>query len=300
MFNVPNSKLKTFAEPLEEYVREVAASDVLFHNIRLLNGRHRILDKKTFDAEYKTFTSDIELQTSPLDSIIPNSVAPTDTPDVVEPEDLVKQRLFLINRNEETVPEYGRIKRRITEERIREDLNETHPVIVALVKGEVTMDDIVDDVFIYWSVYKYIEEIQKLHIQMFATMNDLIEWVTTTFTLDDFLKAIHTKKYNAKKINKYREESLFFFPTEKKICDFYAEDERVQYKFDLLGLVNLLLSNTDTKYDFLIALAVYLIADYAVADIIAPDGSQKSPCEAYVRDVLSKIPVPAADEVEDE
>ena len=150
MFNVPPARTTEFEKLFKQHQLLISGCNVFYHNIRLINGRHRILDRKTFDEYYKNFTADIELKTSPIDSFIPDDTDPNqDTPDEVTPEDLVNERLFYVNRNEEAVPEYGRIKRRVTEADLRETLGETHPVVMALTNHEVTMDDIIDDIFIY-------------------------------------------------------------------------------------------------------------------------------------------------------
>jgi len=291
MFKIPQSKINEFTKLFETHRVQISACNVFFQNVRMLNGRHHILDRKMFDEEYKTFTSDIELETSPIDAFIPSDIEPKETPDEIDPADLMKQRLFVVNR---IVPEYERIKNRITEERIRSDFNETHPVIMALVNGEATMDDIVDDVFIYWAVYKYIEQIEKIRIQIFSNMTPMIEYIVENITLNDIKNYLHTKKFNDNKINKYREDMLFFAPMEKKVCEFYLSD-KCPCPFNLLDLIDIMLSNVDILGDKYIVLGMYLIADFAISDFMS-NAEEKSPCEQYVVDVLSQVPTPTPED----
>lgn len=294
MFNVPPARTTEFEKLFKQHQLLISGCNVFYHNIRLINGRHRILDRKTFDEYYKNFTADIELKTSPIDSFIPDDTDPNqDTPDEVTPEDLMNERLFYVNRNEEAVPEYGRIKRRVTEADLRETLGETHPVVMALTNHEVTMDDIIDDIFIYWALYKYLDQIVRIRIQVFSNMTPLIEYITNKITLADLKKAIHTDKLNDEKIAKYRSDLMFFAPDIKKICDFYMDKEKypqTEIKFDLDNLINRVLSNTDGKGDKFIALGMYLIASFAVSDFMTEDPTVITDrrCMDYVRNVLAQ------------
>ena len=96
MFNVPPAKTHEFEKLFKTHQVQISACDVFFQNIRLLNGRHRILDRNTFDEYYKNFTADIELKTSPIDAFIPNDIEPTDTPDEIDPEDLFFLKVSVI------------------------------------------------------------------------------------------------------------------------------------------------------------------------------------------------------------
>lgn len=290
MFNVPQSKINQFAKLFDTHRVQISACDVYFQNIRMLNGRHHIMDRKTFEEYYKTFTSDIELQTSPIDAFIPNDITPTDTPDEMDVDELMNQRLFFVNRDVETVPEYGRIKNRITEAEIRKTLNETHPVIMALTNNEVTMDEIVDDVFIYWAVYKYIEQITMIRLQIFSNMTPLIEYISENISRDDLKRALHSK-INPKKIAKYHDDMLFFGPDYRKICEYYDPDKSPDspVHFDLSNLIDRILSNVDIKCDEYIALGMYLIASYAVSDFMTPDKPELTESERYVLEVLSTV-----------
>lgn len=293
MFNVPPKRAEEFEKLFKTHQVQISACDVFLQNIRLLNGRHHILDRRTFDEYYKTFTSDIELQTSPMDSFIPTDIQPTDTPDVIDPEELMKQRLFEVNRTQEAFPEYFRIKNRVTEQELRNTLGETHPVIMALVNNEVTMDEIIDDIAIYWAVYKYLEQITIIRMQIFSNMTPMIEYIVDHFgTVKDLKRAIHVNKINPKKVGMYRNSLMFFGPDFTKVCECYKDADKhpdIPIHFDLEKTIDMLLSSTDVKADRLVVLGIYLIASFAVSDFMHPDEVQDRRCMDYVTNVLSKV-----------
>lgn len=288
MFKVPQSKMNEFAKLFRDVHRvQISGSDVFFANIRMLKGRHRILDMDTFNEYYKNFTADIELVSSPIDSFIPYDKEPEDTPDEMSVEDLMNERLFIVNRE---VPEYKRIQNRVTLDELKGTLNETHPVMMALAKGEVIYEDIVDDIFIYWAMYQYIKQIEIIHIQIFSNMKPLMEYIVKNMTEFDFKRYLRTDKVNEEKAKKLS-DMMFFKPEYRSVCNFYLNEENVENNipyFDLKNLVERLLTNVDITADSYIALGCYLIADFAITDF---KGSlpEKSECEQFVRNVLSVI-----------
>ncbi len=286
MFNIPPAKANEFEKLYKTHRVQISACDVFFQNIRMLNGRHRIMDRNTFVENYKNFTADIELQSAPIDAFIPSEgpSAPTDTPDEIDPAELIKEnRLFLVNRS---VPEYERMQKRITLDELKSTLNETHPVIMALVNNEVTLEDVIDDIFIYWALFKYIEQIETIRIQIFANMTPMMEWIADHVTLDVMKKHLRKDKINYEKIDKYLEDMMYFAPDHKMICDFYESTEESPWHFDLDNLINRILTNLDASGDRYIALGIYLIASYAVADIKGHAMDSKD--VKYVEEVISK------------
>ena len=287
MFNVPQSKTNEFAKLYQTHRVQISASDVYFQNIRMLNGRHTILDRKTFQEFYRVFTSDIELQTSPIDAFIPCNIEPTDTPDEIDPADLMKQKLFLVNRE---VPEYERIKKRVTTDELKNTLNETHPVIMAMTTGKATYDDVIDDIFIYWCLFKYIEQIEAIRLQIFSNMTPLIEYVVKN--IDEFAikRYLRISKIKEDKVNKHQ-DMMFFGPDYSMICKFYMDEKNAENNipvFDLDNLINRLMSNIDITGDKYIILGLYLIASFAVADFKGP-AADTSECVQYVRNVISVV-----------
>ena len=276
MFNVPQKKISEFKSLYNNHRMMVSGCDVFFQNIRLLNGRHTILDRQTFVDNYKTFTSDIELETSPIDAFIPNS----------EEESDGTKKLFLVNRD---VPEYERIKKRITIDELKKTLGETSPIIMAMDKSEVTYDDVIDDIFIYWCVFKYIEQIERIRIQIFSNFTPVIEYVVTNIDLHDMKRYLISNKINPEKIDKHS-DTVFFGPDYDMICKFYMNEKNVEEEipmFDLDHLMQRLITNITLKSDIYVIVGLYLTASFAVADF--KGHTQDSHCCEYVRNVLAVL-----------
>lgn len=285
MFNVPQTKVNEFAKrfngaPAEDIIGHrqlVTTSDIFFHNIRLLNGRHTILTRDDFVEYYELITSDIELVSHPIDTIVP-----CENDKVPEGQ---KQKLFTFN---QTVPEYERIKNRVTLESIHRDLPATHHVVVALDKNEVTLENVVDDVFLYWLVFRYIKQIELTRLKMFSNFSPVVEYVVENIDLATLRRYLITDKVNDEKVEKH-EDMLFFAPDYMQTCKFYMDAENADKNiplFDLDNLVDRLLSNICLKSDIYIILAIYLAASYAMSDF---DRKIDSPCVNFVRNVLSYI-----------
>ena len=287
MFKVPQSKTNEFAKLYKTHRVQISACDVFFQNIRMLNGRHTVLTRDMFQEFYRTFTSDIELQSSPLDAFMPCDTSPENTPDEIDPSELVSQKLFLVNRD---VPEYQRIKNRIPMEELKKTLNETHPVIMAMTTGKATYDDVIDDIFIYWSLFKYIEQIETIRIQIFANMTPLIEFINENICEHDIRRFLISNKIREEKVNKHQ-DMMFFGPDYNMICKFYMDESNPENgipQFDLDNLINRLMSNIVVTGDTYIILGLYLIASYAVADFKGPS-PDTSESVNYVRNILSVV-----------
>lgn len=272
MFRIPQPKLKDFNKAFQNHRLSISACNIFFQNVIMLNGRHTILTRDDYVNYYKGFTWDIELETSPIDAFIP-----CDKDDVNEEG---KHKLFVTN---QTVPEYERIKKRVTMDELKQTLGETHDVIMALNNNKVTMDDVIDDIFIYYCLFKYLDQIAKIRIKIFSNMSEMIEFIVDEFTIDDFRQQFHTNRVNPEKVDKYN-DLIFFEQDYKMICDFYKTHTLDFPTFDLDNLIDRLFTNIDIKSDLLIVLGTYLIASYAVSDI---KRGIDSPCANYVRCVLS-------------
>lgn len=284
MIMIPKASVLEFEKRLERHKMLISSCDVFFQNIRLLNGRHTILTRDDYTKYYKAFTWDIELETLPLDAFIPctDDDKPADEPESTERQPK-KTKLFVTN---QTVPEYGRIKSRVTPEELRQTLGETHPVIVALNDNKVTMDDVIDDIFIYYCLFKYIDQIERIRIQIFSNMTPVIEYVAREVSYEDLNNYLMRSKIDLEKMDKY-DDLLFFGPDYQMITKFYmtTEDEFVP-KFDLDDLIKRLFTNITIKSDIFIVLGVYLNASYACADMKIHTESE---AVTFIRNVASVL-----------
>lgn len=286
MFNIPQSRINEFARLFETHRVQISACDVYFQNIRMLNGRHTILTRDDYAQYYKNFTWDIPLETSPIDAFVPCDRSEWSNPPQESTGDeevkLRPMRLFVVN---QLIPEYQRIAKRVTSEELHKTLNATHPVIMAMDNNKVTLSDVIDDIFIYYCLFKYLDQIETIRIQIFSNMTPAIEYVVENMTADKLKRYMDRSKLDPEKIAKNR-EFVFFKPFYDKICEYYKENPDPLYAFDLDNLIDRLITNIVLKSDIYIILAIYLTASFAVADI---KRGIDSPCVNYVREVLSVI-----------
>ena len=94
--------------------------------------------------------AEVNILNEPDESVQNPQNAPEEKTESTEREPK-KTKLFVTN---QTVPEYERIQKRITLEELKNTLGETHPVIIALNDNKVTLEDVVDDIFIYYCLFK--------------------------------------------------------------------------------------------------------------------------------------------------
>ena len=277
MFNLSPAIADRFEVLYQTHHQLISTCDVFFNNIRLLNGRHTILTRDDFTEHYDLITSDIELVTHPSDAVI---LCGGD--EVPEGQ---KKKLFVVN---QTTPEYERIKNRVTLESIHRDLPPTHHVVVALDKNEVTLEEVVDDVYIYWLVFRYIKQIEIARLRMFQNFSPVVEYVVENYDASTIRRYLITDKINEEKIEKH-EDLLFFAPDYMQTCKFYENEENVNKNipvFNLDYLIDRLMSNICLKSDIYIILGIYLTASFAMSDFAQ---GIDSPCVNYVRNVLSDI-----------
>lgn len=269
-----------FQEMLKRHLLYVATSDVYYQNAVMLNGHHKILDFKTYNEYWKNFLNDIELVTEPIDAFVP-SFEEEEGVDVKEED----RGLFMVNR---VGPEYEKIKNRCTYEEIKKTLPPTHDVMAALMEDASKITTVVDDIYIYWSMTKYLQNLDTLRLQILSNMTPGIEYVVTHIDEAAIKRHMHSgRKINIEKFNKTLRE-LFFRRDYQFTKAFYdAEHENFPH-IDVEMLMQRLITNIDTKPDYGVIIAIYLTMSFAMTDI-KNNNIEESQCAKYVRDVLSKF-----------
>jgi hypothetical protein len=271
MFNIPQEMTNQFKEMYESHRLYVNTCNIYLHTIRLINGKHKYLTKEDYEEYYQNITKDIEMNSHPLDAFIPNDNVTEEEPSI-----------FVVNR---CAPEWERIKKRVTVEDAMETLPGTHPAIMALRENPHKIDILIDDVFIYFCIYKYMHQIEMVRLNDISAMTPVIEYVVNHIdykTLKDYLS---TKKINEDKCNKYWEDA-FFIPDMRLTKNFYEDAHDGIEPFDAENLIKRLLTNLILKTDIHIIVAIYLVLSYSRVDIM--EGNfDNSPNAKYVRDVLS-------------
>lgn len=279
MLKVPDGRVREFGDAVMNHKVNISAMNVYFQNIRMLNGRHKYIDRDTYASMFKHALSDIELVSSPIDSFVP-----ADNDDEGHTDEL-----FYVN---QLMPEYVEISKRLTEDILKTELGPAHPAIIALINNECTLDRLIDDIYIYYCLFKYLEMIDIIQVKSYSYLTPIIEWIVDNVTLKDIKGFIHSKNINPEKYTKNFED-LIFNPDFAITHKFYAEEEEKEGKgseafcdcFDINKVMVTLASNIVIKSDVFWIIGIYMICSFAIVDKNNPD----SKITKYVRDVISKI-----------
>lgn len=277
MFVLNGFDKKKLTEIWHAHRLAITTTNVYFHNYHALKTRNlQYISKDTYDQYYRNFLSDIDLDSEPIDTIIPN-----DSEDMTE-----NDSIFAINTE---IPEYKRIEKRITLEDLYKNLPETNPTHIKMSEHPDKLPYLVEEIFILFAMEKYCEFIDKLHLAAVSNMHDLIEYVVNNIDASKLKSFLHTSKINFDKANAKLKDAVFM-PEYKRTVNFYQEEHGDIPVIDVEKLMLLLLTNTDTSDDVTFVTAIYLTLSYAMVDICNESVSNDEfPHVVYVRDVLSKI-----------
>jgi len=262
----------------------VNSCNIYFNTIKLVNNKHKLLDRFGFVEYYKDILDDIELTSHPIDLFIPND----NMDEELENQDGHVPQIVTVSHN---TPEYERIKKRINLDDLYATIPATDPVHIEMKKNPGKLDIVVDDIMIYWCVFKFMHMIEMIHLKEVSVMKPVIEYTVEHITLDQWKEYMASRRVNEKKIAKWMEDN-FFGPDYEHTCAFYAS-ESVDNKAIVINvdeLLRKLCTNIVFNSDIYIIIAVYLILSFSMADIM--EGNfEGSPCATYVRDVISQIPI---------
>lgn len=287
MFNIIGKQLDEFYRLYEAHRMNISATNVYFQNIRLLNTyKTELLSRDDFVEFYKGILNDVKNESAPIDCIIPNEQKlineDSDDPnaEIEVPEDY---KLFIINQE---VPEYKTIAARIKADDMDATFPPTHPVRMAVMDNPDKIMQVIDEAFIHWLVFKYLETIETLHIQTFSNFTPVIEWTVKNIGLKELKSFIISKNINLEKVRS-KTHQFIFKPDLSRMKKFYEDDHEGFPKIDVVKLLEKLTSNTVVKSDIYVVTAIYLTLSFAMTDIY--NGNLDEPHVIYVRDVLSQI-----------
>lgn len=290
MFIIPNLKPLDFDKIVRIHLSLIATEDLYYQNSRMLRGpiegsgilnlppTMKILTHEDFRKYLDDSLDDIELVTECIEAFVPSFAEENDI-NIPEEEN---RGMFTVNR---VGPEYEEIKKRMTQEKLKEIFPPTHNVSMTLLNNPEKYDIIIDDIYVSWSMHRYIRVLDTIRMQILDNMTPAIEFVVNTIDAPLLKRYIHTSKINDKKVADMKRD-MFFIPDYKFTCEFYNQQEG-EFKFDLDGIMKKLISNIDVVHDRVIVISLYLTASFAMADI--RNKNYNAPCVEYVRDVLAKI-----------
>ncbi len=271
MLKIPYEMRGEFRNAFNHHKMNIAATNVLYHTMTMLNKKHQLVDRDSYRDVFLTPLSDIELVTAPIDAFIP----------------LIgnNERMFKINRN---TSEYGTISKRATIEWLEEVAGSGSGLVCLLKVKPQKLQDVHDDLYLYYNFFKYLDQIDLIRVDNFSNYTKVIEYIVENVSLNDWKDYIKTNKVNEEKYAK-KCEDIIFNPDIASAQNFYTnnEDEDIP-KLDVVNLMMRLSTNQVLKDDMIFILGVYLTVLFAMADFNNKK-VEESPCAKYVRDVLCKL-----------
>lgn len=271
MFMIPGSKYKEFAQIFDKHRLYISSCNIFFQHMRMINNHQKILKREQYVEYFKEMLEDVQLQTSPLDCFVPC--------ENVEIDDL-----FIVN---QSTPEYEEIQKRIPIEKVYELLPATNEIVVKLKEKPELLPMIVDDIFINFAIFKYLEKIDEIRLLSLGNMQLIIDWVIKNISLKELKNFLVTRKLNDEKYKKYCAD-VIFNPDIACTQKFYSVPHEDIPSIDVVNLMKKLSTNIVCKSDIYIIIAIYMIMTFATSDI-ENKNLNNSACLEYVKNVISKI-----------
>ena len=253
------------------HVANIAACNIYFQTIRAINNMSSVVDRNTFQEYFRDALSDIELVTPPTDAFIP------------DPED--KTHIFRVNR---LAAEYIKIAERLPIHLFEETFGPTNALVILIKSDSKELEKAYDDIFTYYCLFKYIDMIEMMRLNMFSNFTPMIEWIVENVTMKDWKNYLVTNKPNP---DKYAAkcEDILFNPDVATTFKFYANnDDPAIPEFDVCNLMMRIVTNMVKKDDIYLVLGTYLLISFAMGDFNNKK-AEDSVCGTYVRDILSKL-----------
>lgn len=274
MITIPNKMLEEFSGRFRTHRANIAACNIYYQTMILLNRKKsNIVTRETYEKDFLNALSDIELVTPPTDAFIPND------------EGSSKDDIFIIN---QLAAEYIEITKRMPLSLIEETYGPTNALVILLKNDPKNVEKFHDDLFLHFMLFKYLDQIDIIRLNIFSNYTPIIEYIVENVTLTQWKTYMASNKVNEEKYAKNCED-IMFNPDISAVHKYYknATDEDIP-KFDTVNLMMRLVSNMVLRTDIIIILGVYLIISFAMSDFNNKKADD-SPCAKYVRDVLSKI-----------
>ena len=274
MLKIPNDKIKDFLDHYQTHRVNIAGANVYFHTAVMLNGmKINYIDRNMYQELFLNMLSDIEMVTPPTDAFVPCG------------ED---GKMFVVN---QLVPEYVEISKRIPFSLLEETFSPASALVILLKSDPTKLELVHDDIFIWYCLFKYIDMINMIRLNMFSNYTPIIEYVVDNISLDDWKHFLQSKNENEEKYGKYCED-LIFNPDMPTIESFYLNEENNERipTMDVKNLLIRMVTNLCIKNEIILILGAFMTINFAMKDFNNDKVNiDESKCAKYVRDVLSKL-----------
>lgn len=275
MFKTKGLSLNDASNAVYRHTMLVNRMNIYFLNIRLIARKYRHMDYKTYTVCFANSLSGIALESDPIETVVPYADEETDG--------FKNDRDFYLNYE---TPEAKAINELLTEEVVRDTLLPDSELLMKFINNEVSLADIIDDVYLHYIVDKYWQQIAMLRFQAYTNLTPLVEYVSTNITMRDIMNHITTKKVN---LDKYIQHSkpIIFNKELADICKIFSNEELMKsigskpFKFD--EFIQRLVTNYTIKSDIYIITAIYQTCSIASIEINKPTGSDFSRCVNLVK-----------------
>lgn len=299
MFNLNVKNAKDFEQIYVNARKLRCETDMFYNNIRMLHYMKTFfVTQEIYDDLYDGILSDIELVSSPIDTVIPNldDLPEDEQGNAIVPEDYT---VCVLN---DSVPEYTKLSHRVTADDILKNTEPSHPLHVALIENPNNIKKILNDVFKFFLIRRYFVQIELLHMNELSLMTPLIEYVVKNVTEKDIKSHIISTKINMERSVPALKETVFM-PDFGRVKAFYAEDSNVHAFIDVENLILTLITNKTLVSDMYIISAIFHIMSFAMIDFakhekeydeqkeqgIEEPKIEYSECEKYINEVLAKF-----------
>lgn len=282
MFVLKDMKVKNFKELYDTQRLGVTTMNVFFQNIRVLKTRaYKYISLDTYKEFYLKMMDDIEITSSPIDTIIPNTVEE----EVPQTEQEEFRSMFTVNT---LVPEYKMVTDRVTLEDMYEYLPATNSTCMKMKEHPEELPLMREEVFMHFLLTKYLQCIDQIHLELISVFTETIEYVVKNVSEKVLKDYIHKSKIDFDKTNE-KLKALTFSPEYRRTVQYYSDPHGDIPIIDVEKLMGILFTNSDSNTDDIITVALYHTLSYAINDIESNITNDNFPHVMYIRDVLSKI-----------
>jgi hypothetical protein len=271
MINIPRGE--EYYNLFTNHRLHVSACNIFFNTCKMISTRKTKFTRDMYKQYFEGELCEIELSSSPIEAFVICG----------ETED--EDSLWTVNR---LTPEYEKIKLVVTMEHFLEVVPMDNESAMAVKEDPINMDRVWDDIFVHFSVLKYLAQIEVIRLKMYSNAAPMIEYVVNNVSLKNFKNDyLHSNRLDDEKYAKHGKE-IIFNPDIARCQKFYAVPHGDIPAFDVINLMNRLTKNLVMKSDIYIILAVYMILVFAMSDVFIQKDVE-SPCADYVKNVLSKL-----------
>lgn len=256
MFKIPPAKLVEYKQILELHKLYINTMSIYYTNTRLLINKHKYLDRETYLEYFREALNRVEMVSDPIELIIPNDGDDDD------------DRPFYLNHETQ---EWKDLTELLPLDVLLNSLPDTNEIVLKIKNNEIDPNDVLEDIFLYFCMYKFYDHVDLMRKQIVTNLSDLIEYVMNKISIKDIDNHITSKKIKQERYVKNCKE-IIFTPEFTMLWNFFKDKDKLKdtniKPFDVRELMMLLTSNIDTKTDILVILGIYEIISCAMFDIV--------------------------------